>query len=84
MYVDRNWRISETEEVGSIIARVRAEDAENDHLQFGLEPLFHGNYGSTNNNEGTTNDKLPFRISTQSGIVYLNESLLGRVSNSYI
>lgn len=64
---DRNWRISETEPVGQIISRIRADDSEHDELIFGLEPAYKG----TNN---------PFRIDPVGGVVYLNESLVGRVS----
>lgn len=64
---DRNWRISELEPVGQIIARIRADDSENDELLFGLEPAYKG----TNN---------PFRIDPVGGVVYLNDSLKGRVS----
>lgn len=67
MVPDRNWRISETEPVGQIIARIRADDSENDELVFGLEPAY----------KGTGN---PFRIDPVGGVVYLNESLNGRVS----
>jgi len=41
LYVrERNWRISETEKVGQIIDRVRAEDPDGDDLIFGIEPRF--------------------------------------------
>jgi len=77
LYVrERNWRISEAEEVGQIIDRVRAEDADGDDLIFGIEPRFltPGQQSSNNPN------KLPFRIDQDTGVVYLNESLVGRVS----
>ncbi|KAM7362870.1 tyrosine kinase receptor Cad96Ca isoform 1-T2 [Cochliomyia hominivorax] len=67
---DRNWRISETEPVGQIIARIRADDSENDELLFGLEPAYKG----TNN---------PFRIDPVGGVVYLNESLVGRGGENF-
>lgn len=81
MYVpERNWRIPETEKVGAIIARIRAEDAETDELVFGLEPHLFSSHLSANENAEDERDKLPFRIDPVGGVVYLNESLLGRVS----
>lgn len=65
---DRNWRISESERVGQIIARIRADDSENDELVFGLESQY-------------KDTKIPFRIDPIGGVVYLNESLNGRVSS---
>lgn len=71
MIVDRNWRIPETLAVGSVVQQVRADDSENNVLEFGLEPLRNGNgYVDA---EG----KMPFRIDPQTGVVYLNESLVG-------
>lgn len=72
---ERNWRIPETEPVGQIITRIRAEDPENDDLVFGLEPHFLSHFDNDNDTEN-----LPFRIDSVRGIVYLNESLVGRVS----
>ncbi|XP_055905286.1 tyrosine kinase receptor Cad96Ca [Eupeodes corollae] len=83
MYVDRNWRISETEEVGSVIARVRADDAEHDLLQFDLEPNFHDNYANPSQPGTTVSDGLPFRIDPHTGVVYLNESLAGRGGQNF-
>ncbi|XP_020714061.1 tyrosine kinase receptor Cad96Ca isoform X3 [Ceratitis capitata] len=78
LYVpERNWRIEETEKVGQIITRIRAEDPENDDLVFGLEPHFLSN----DNNIGTK--KLPFRIDPLRGIVYLNDSLVGRGGENF-
>lgn len=51
---------------------MRADDGENDQLEFGLEPLAYGKYA-------TDEDKLPFRIDKETGVVYLNETLQGRV-----
>lgn len=70
--IDRNWRIFENEKIGSVVTRVRADDGENDQLEFGLEPLAYGKYA-------TDEDKLPFRIDKETGVVYLNETLQGRV-----
>lgn len=75
MYVEQHWRISELEEVGSIIARVRAEDAENDILQFDLEPHYL--------NTGKNSNSYPFRIDPATGIVYLNETLKGRGGENF-
>ena len=79
MYLDRNWRISETEPIGGIVARVRAEDSENDALEFGLEPLSQ-NPLNANKNSGKT---LPFWINPENGIVTLNESLVGRGGENF-
>ncbi|XP_034485733.1 tyrosine kinase receptor Cad96Ca [Drosophila innubila] len=81
LYVrERNWRISEAEEVGQIIDRVRAEDADGDDLIFGIEPRFltPGQQNSNNPN------KLPFRIDQDTGVVYLNESLVGRAGENFL
>lgn len=78
MYLDRNWKISEAEKIDSVIARVQANDNENDPLTFGLEPL---NYGFGNEEE--SNKTLPFRIDPNTGVVYLNESLLGRGGENF-
>ncbi|XP_075147381.1 tyrosine kinase receptor Cad96Ca isoform X2 [Haematobia irritans] len=67
---DRNWRISENEPVGGIIARIRADDAENDELVFGLESQYNG-------------ANVPFRIDPIGGVVYLNESLAGRGGENF-
>lgn len=70
MYVDRNWKISENEKTDSIIARVTAQDNENDILTFGLEKKLMG---------FEKDDRpLPFRIDNNTGVVYLNDSLVGR------
>jgi len=68
MWLDRNWRLPETEQVGNVITRVRAEDTEQDKLTYGLEP--HDYNGKP----------LPFFIDNSTGIVFLNETLKGRVS----
>lgn len=70
MWLDRNWRISNTEPIGNVVTRVHADDAENDQLEFGLEPL---NYGAN------AVQNLPFRIDNTTGVVYLNDSLKDRV-----
>jgi len=73
MWLDRNWRLPETEPVGNVITRVRAEDNEQDKLTYGLEP--HDNYGSDK-----PQPPLPFFINNTTGVVFLNETLKGRVS----
>ncbi|XP_036341274.1 tyrosine kinase receptor Cad96Ca-like, partial [Rhagoletis pomonella] len=79
LYVpERNWRISESEQVGQIITRIRAEDPENDDLIFGLEPHFISNYSEENDKHN-----LPFRIDEVRGNVYLNESLIGRGGENF-
>ncbi|XP_060523799.1 tyrosine kinase receptor Cad96Ca-like [Cylas formicarius] len=75
MYLDRNWQIYDTEQIGSKIAQVHGNDAENGQLIYGLEPLqFFGSKKPP--------DKLPFRIDRDTGAVYLNESLKGRAGEN--
>lgn len=75
MYLDRNWQIPETEEVGTVITRVKGSDNEGGQLEYGLEPMqFYGP------GKGKPPERLPFRIDNTTGVVYLNESLVGRVS----
>ncbi|XP_055700402.1 tyrosine kinase receptor Cad96Ca [Phlebotomus papatasi] len=78
MTVDRNWRIFDTHEVGSFVTQVHAVDDENDPLEFGLEP-WNGNFGASATDEG----RMPFRIDSQTGIVYLNESLTGWAGQNF-
>lgn len=77
--MDRNWHLSENETVGSVVTRVRADDAEKDSLTFGLEPLLYGNLAYYNK---TSNGFMPFKIDENTGTVYLEENLMGRVSES--
>ncbi|GAB0087522.1 Tyrosine kinase receptor Cad96Ca [Sergentomyia squamirostris] len=77
MTVDRNWRIFDTHEVGSFVTQVHAVDDENDPLEFGLEP-WNGNFGAPAGEE-----KMPFRIDPNTGIVYLNESLEGWAGQNF-
>lgn len=76
MHMERNWKINETEKVDTVITRVQAHDSEDDILTFDLEP-------NTNFNTEKTNDRLPFRIDPHTGVVYLNESLLGRGGENF-
>ncbi|XP_067216077.1 tyrosine kinase receptor Cad96Ca [Linepithema humile] len=76
MWLDRNWVLPDTEPVGSIVTRVRAEDNEQDTLSYGLEPgqpLGH-NY----NGDDSPQPPLPFFIDNSTGTVVLNETLKGR------
>ncbi|XP_022219359.2 tyrosine kinase receptor Cad96Ca isoform X2 [Drosophila obscura] len=83
LYVrERNWRISEAEKVGQIIDRVRAEDPDGDELLFGIEPRFLPPQGS--DVEASIPEKLPFHIDSQTGVVYLNESLMGRAGQNFL
>lgn len=72
MYIDRDWKLTETEANGTVVARVQAHDDNGDALHFGLEPhlVFRG--------PATAIERLPFRINERTGVVYLNESLAGR------
>lgn len=64
--VDRNWRIRENTTINTLITQVRAEDSDNDELEFGLDPLGPGQLQ-------------PFVIDPNTGSVYLNESIEGKV-----
>lgn len=84
MWLDRNWILSETEPVGSIVTRVRAEDSQFDDLIFGLEPL-----GHSYNGDDSPQPPLPFSINNETGTIYVNETLKGKVNilriiNNYI
>ncbi|XP_017079928.2 tyrosine kinase receptor Cad96Ca [Drosophila eugracilis] len=83
LYVrERNWRISETEKVGQIIDRVRAEDPDGDDLIFGIEPRFSLPPGGGNG--PSPPDKIPFIIDRETGVVTLNESLAGRAGQNFL
>ncbi|XP_012525889.1 tyrosine kinase receptor Cad96Ca isoform X2 [Monomorium pharaonis] len=77
MWLDRNWRLPETEPVGNVITRVRAEDNEQDKLTYGLEP--HDHY-----NGNKLQPPLPFFIDNRTGIVFLNETLKGRAGQNLL
>ncbi|EDW98805.1 tyrosine kinase receptor Cad96Ca [Drosophila yakuba] len=82
LYVrERNWRISETEKVGQIIDRVRAEDPDGDDLIFGIEPRFSLPGGE---NDASPPEKIPFQIDRETGVVTLNESLAGRAGQNFL
>lgn len=70
--VDSLWRISEDEKVGTAIARVQANDDDpNEVFTFDMEPEIE-------------NQTLPFRINKDTGVVYLNESLVGRGGDKFL
>lgn len=75
MWLERNWVLPDSEPVGSIVTRVRAEDNEQDELTYGLEPL-----GHSYNGDDSPQPPLPFYIDNSTGTVFLNETLKGRVS----
>jgi serine/threonine protein kinase len=71
IYLDRNWVVQDTDPVGEVITRVKAEDPEKDHLEYGLEAKDYGGAGSTDR-------PLPFTINSTTGVVKINESLINR------
>ncbi|XP_015113457.1 tyrosine kinase receptor Cad96Ca [Diachasma alloeum] len=73
MYLDRNWVLDDTEPVGSIVERVRAEDNEQGELTYGLEQVNH-NY----NGDSGPQAPLPFSINNETGTIFINETLKGR------
>ncbi|KYN06731.1 Tyrosine kinase receptor Cad96Ca [Cyphomyrmex costatus] len=77
MWLDRNWRLSETEPVGNVITRVRAEDNEQDKLTYGLEPHDY-------NGDNKLQSPLPFFIDNRTGTVFLNETLKGRAGQNLL
>ncbi|KYN28896.1 Tyrosine kinase receptor Cad96Ca, partial [Trachymyrmex cornetzi] len=70
----RNWKLSETEPIGNVITRVHAKDNEQDNLTYGLERL------EDYNGDNRPQSPLPFFINNRTGIIFLNETLKGRVS----
>lgn len=78
MWIDRNLVLLDTEPVGSVVTRARAEDNEQDQLTYGLEPLGH-NY----NGNDSPQPPLPFFIDNSTGIIYVNETLKGKVSATF-
>ena len=73
--LERKWTILESEAVGSVVTRVRGTDSEGDVLEYGLEPLTDYNVDFSNTRP------LPFVIDNATGVVYTNQSLVGRVSD---
>ncbi|KAF7995285.1 hypothetical protein HCN44_005945 [Aphidius gifuensis] len=76
--LDRNWVLSDTEPVGSIVTRVHAHDAEQNDLIYGLEPL-----GHKYNGDDSPQLLLPFTIDNKTGTIFFSETLKGRVNKSY-
>jgi hypothetical protein len=70
---NRDWVIHDTDPVGEVIVRVKAEDAEKDHLEYGLEVKAYSGAGSADR-------PLPITINSTTGVVKINESLINRVS----
>ncbi|XP_053679875.1 tyrosine kinase receptor Cad96Ca [Anopheles nili] len=68
--VDRHWQIPENTTVGTLITRVKAQDNENDKLEFGLDALVPG-------------QQQPFEIDPNTGLVYLNQSVKGRADQNF-
>lgn len=66
---ERNWKIKETEPVGSVIIKITSQEH---GVTYELEP-------KPNPLDTSFNQSLPFRIDNRTGVVYLNESLKGRV-----
>ncbi|KAF5299462.1 hypothetical protein FQR65_LT01042 [Abscondita terminalis] len=75
MSFNRNWIIPDTEAVGNVITRIKANDNEDDFLSYGIEPVTFENNNSK---------RLPFRIDNETGVVYLNESLKGRAGDNIL
>ncbi|XP_034952398.1 tyrosine kinase receptor Cad96Ca [Chelonus insularis] len=73
MRLDRNWILSDSESVGTIVTRVHARDNEQSKLIYGLEPIDHS-YGV----DTSSQFPLPFSINNETGVVYINETLKGR------
>ncbi|XP_039276826.1 LOW QUALITY PROTEIN: tyrosine kinase receptor Cad96Ca [Nilaparvata lugens] len=74
VWMERKWVVSETEPVGSVVTRVRGSDAEGDPLEFGLEHHLGFNVAAPDPNPSP----LPFRIDNRTGVVYTNDSLVGK------
>ncbi|XP_049539460.1 tyrosine kinase receptor Cad96Ca-like [Anopheles darlingi] len=68
--VDRHWRIKENTTLGTVIARVHANDNEDDTLEFGMDALVAG-------------QDQPFAIDPHTGIVTLNKSVEGRAGQNF-
>ncbi|KAG5892404.1 hypothetical protein JTB14_014754 [Gonioctena quinquepunctata] len=69
MVIERNWYIRENETTNNRIAQAHASDLEGDTLIYGLEPMI------PNDGRKGKIEKLPFRIDSDTGTVFLNESL---------
>lgn len=70
----RTWNVAEDEVIGSKVAQVQADDSDNDTLVYSLELIAY-------RDPKRARPGLPFKIDPHTGVVKLNESLEGRVSN---
>ncbi|XP_044762114.1 tyrosine kinase receptor Cad96Ca [Coccinella septempunctata] len=70
VYLERNWKIYDTEPVGTRIAEAHGSDLDGDTLSYGITPIVY--------DETLPVKNLPFVINETTGVVYLNESLKGR------
>lgn len=68
--VDRNWSIPESTKVGQIVKTVHVQSETNDTISYSLEL----------DDPFSPNQENPFWIHPNTGYVYLNSSLEGRVS----
>lgn len=69
--VDRNWSIPESTKVGQIVKTVHVQSETNDTIKYSLEL----------DDPFSPNQENPFWIHPNTGYVYLNSSLEGRVSS---
>ncbi|RZF45707.1 hypothetical protein LSTR_LSTR005002 [Laodelphax striatellus] len=74
VWLERKWVVSEDEPVGAVVTRVKGSDAEGDPLEFGLEQHLGFNVAEPDPNPSP----LPFRIDNRTGVVYTNDSLVGK------
>lgn len=73
IYVDRNWLIPESTQVGTIVKTVSVKGENNEAVQYtlDLDDIFNPNVEN------------PFWINPTTGYVYLNKSLEGKVSQRF-
>lgn len=74
LYLDQNWNVYDDERNDTVVARVQAHDNEQDILTFGLtkDELLPNRF-----------DNLPFYIDPNTGIVRLNDSLIGHAGERF-
>ncbi|GAB6027068.1 hypothetical protein CHUAL_013794 [Chamberlinius hualienensis] len=70
----REWQIVETEPVGARIVTAKGEDLQEDSLKFFIRPSSNGRFPDGSH---------LFRIDSESGEIFLNESLVGKVGEKY-
>ena len=68
IWIERSWDIPENEAVGTRVAQAKPQD-DRSKVEFSLEPSLYLDGSSF------------FRIDSQTGAVYLNESMQGKVRN---